>query len=102
MIINISSYWMDERRNKWSTKLYTKDKAINCSNTLINCYDCINCNNCINCYFVVGSSNCKNMANSWGCNNCQDLVNVYFKTNYKGKHPIIIKIYLFIWRVLCW
>ena len=69
------NYWVDSNNNKWSCDLYTEEKAIELSGTLVNCKNCINCRSCRSC------SNCRSCSYCSYCSNCSDCLDCSEKHN---------------------
>lgn len=36
-------FWVDKNNNKWNSRYFSKEEALEASKSLINCTDCVNC-----------------------------------------------------------
>ena len=74
-IVAADGYWVDAANNKWSTQVYTKQEALEASESLNNCKGCINCSDCINCVDCIDCHTCVNCTKCDSCMQCKDLQN---------------------------
>lgn len=68
----IDGYYVDENGNKWSENLFSEEKAIKFSETMVGCRECTDCEDCRDCSFC---TNCTNCDYCDYCNNCVDCIN---------------------------
>ena len=90
------SYWKDKDNNRWSKSKYSQEEAQACSETLINCSKCIDCEesrDCTNCReckrgvslrYCTRCYDCRNCIYCGGCDVCSNLNNrEYYSNNHK-------------------
>lgn len=74
-------FYMDSRMNKWDSSLFTEERAVDASRSLVDCYDCVNCQDCKNCTLCIrcntceyctGCIECKLCSHCEGCLDCFD------------------------------
>ncbi|MGI7118565.1 hypothetical protein ACNGEM_08215 [Campylobacter coli] len=71
----IDGYYVDSNNNKWNACRYTEEQAIKVSNSLIDCYDCVDCENCFECI------DCKDCEDCIDCKDCEDCIRCEFCSN---------------------
>jgi len=87
----INEFYVDENNNKWDRRLFSLEKATECSKSLVECYFNVNCTNsmycqfCTNCNYMQECYNCYECQHSYRCNNC-----VGVKYGYEIKEEIKI------------
>ena len=73
----INGYWIDENNNSWDSRIYTKEQAQKCSESLVNCYDCEDCQDCEDCkdcqrcWICLHCWHCQKCEGCWSCYNCR-------------------------------
>ena len=60
-----NGFYVDENNNKWSKSKYTLVEAQKLSNSLIECYECIDCEYCFS------SSYCRECYECLECDDCE-------------------------------
>ena len=75
---NKNGYWVDENKNYWDERYFTKEQAILSSKSLVDCAnctdctDCIGCTDCTNCINCIGCTDCGGCTSCRGCSYCTD------------------------------
>ena len=70
----VNNYWQDCLGNRWFIDGNTKEQAIEKSNSLVGCSECIDCNNLENCTSCKYCHDCYNCDCCDGCENSHDLL----------------------------
>ena len=76
----IDNEWVDDNRNSWSAKYFTKEKAQVESDKMNNCFDCDYCFDCAYCTDCTACHHC------FECHHCMKCVNEIYKY---GEMPIL-------------
>ena len=63
-------YWVDRNGNKWRKSKHSKAEAEKLSESLVNCTDCIECENCKHCTDCIDCYDCTHCHNCYRCGNC--------------------------------
>lgn len=71
----VKGFWVDKNNNCWDSLIYTQEEALEHSKSLVNCKDCINCENLM---FCKGCRDCKDC---YACKNCKDCKDCSFCDN---------------------
>ena len=66
----VNNRWVDDNNNSWDCDLFSKEKALQFSKTMISCIGCINCSDCSYCSDCSGCSDCINCSGCSGCSDC--------------------------------
>lgn len=45
----VKGFWVDKNNNCWDSLIYTQEEALEHSKSLVNCRDCVNCENLMFC-----------------------------------------------------
>ena len=69
-MIELISYYQDEKGNKWSIEKFTLNQAMQASESLVGCTDCTDCKDCMDCMDCTDCKNCKNCAYCTDCKDC--------------------------------
>lgn len=99
-------YWVGNKGNRWTLDDYTKEEALECEDTLVDCSNCTDCKKCIRCSYCVGCRDCNDCARCdtvvksslcYGCLsclrcfNCRDTNNVIDGKNLWKGSPDFLK-----------
>lgn len=80
-------YYEDENRNRWNSRLHSKELAIQKSKSLVNCSCCVDCMDCADCQYCFDCIDCQGCISSQGlsdCLNCKDCQYCYYCTKCTG------------------
>ena len=94
--------WKDENGNTWNASKYTREQALehseslkgctNCHNCMncegctgcVDCFACINCTNCTSCGYSENCVDCQACAESTNCSNCLFVKGGYELASHSG------------------
>ena len=68
----LENRWYDEDNNSWSADTNTEEQALEKSNTLTNCRDCMDSSYCSRCSGCSDCSGCSRCSGCSGCSDCSD------------------------------
>lgn len=78
---DIGNYFVDENGNKFTASLHTPESALRASESLVDCYNCIDCvdckycHGCEDCKYCRHCEDCEMCTHCEGCTNCRDCIN---------------------------